>query len=320
MMKAVICRKFGIASQLTIEDIAIPVPNEKQLLIKITATTVTAGDCEIRSQRLGFFFNSMLKIFSKFSTLILGMELAGEVVAVGKKVTLFKVGDKVMAAAGFKANAQFTCLSENGAVVLKPTNMSDQEAAAISVGGINALHFLRKAAIKPNEKILIYGASGSIGTAAIQLAKYYGAIVTTVCSTSNLALVKSLGADITIDYTQEDYAKKGVEYDVIFDTLGKSLFQTNMQLLSKNGRYLLAAPKFIEMIKGFWLTKVTTKKVITAFANHDEEKLLFLKKLVEENKFVTVIDRIYPLEDIVDAHLYVEKGHKKGNVVINVSH
>lgn len=319
-MIAVICRKFGAAHQLTLADVAKPVPSDKQLLIKVMATTVTAGDCEIRSLRLGLIFNFMLRVFSKFSTLILGMELSGEVIAVGKKVTLFKVGDKVMAAPGFKANAEFICLSEDGPVVLQPTNMNDQEAAAISVGGVNALHFLRKADIKLNEKVLIYGASGSIGTAAIQLAKYYGANVTAVCSTSNLTLVKSLGADKAIDYTQEDYSKKGEEYDVIFDTLGKSLFKTNMKLLSENGRYLLAAPKFIEMIKGFWFNKVSTKKVVTSFADHDVEKLIFLKKLVEQRKFIAVIDRIYPLEDIVDAHLYVEKGHKKGNVVITISH
>ncbi|NQZ21080.1 MAG: NAD(P)-dependent alcohol dehydrogenase [Colwellia sp.] len=319
-MKAVICRRFGAANKLTLTDVATPVPSDQQLLIKVMATTVTAGDCEIRSLRLGVIFNFMLRIFSKFSPLGLGMELAGEVIAVGKKVSLFKVGDKVMAAPGFKANAQFICLAEDAPVVLKPTNMNNQEAAAISVGGTNALHFLRKAAIKPNEKVLIYGASGSIGTAAIQLAKYYGAHVTTVCSTSNLALVQSLGADNVIDYSQENYAEQGQEYDVIFDTLGKSLFKTNIKLLSKNGRYLLAAPKFREIIKGFWLTKTSTKKVITAFANHNAEQLSFLKKLVEQKQFTAVIDRIYPLEDIVAAHLYVEKGHKKGNVVITVSH
>jgi NADPH:quinone reductase-like Zn-dependent oxidoreductase len=319
-MKAVTCRKFGAAHQLTLADVSTPVPTDKQLLIKIMATSVTAGDCEIRNLKLGVFINTMLRIFSRVSTLILGMELSGEVIAIGKKVTLFNVGDKVMAAPGFKANAQYICVSEDGPVVLQPANMTDQEAAAISVGGTNALHFLRKAEIKPNEKVLIYGASGSIGTAAIQLAKYYGAHVTGVCSTTNLALVKSLGADKTIDYTQESYAEQGKVYDVIFDTLGKSLYKTNMNLLSENGRYLLAAPTFIEMIKGYWCRKTSTKKVVTTFADHDAEKLTFLKKLVEQKQFIAVIDRTYPLDDIVDAHLYVEKGHKKGNVVITVSH
>jgi len=319
-MKAVICRKFGAAHKLILANVTTPVPSDKQLLVKVMATTVTAGDCEIRSLRLGVIFNFMLRIFSKFSTLSLGMELAGEVISIGKNVSLFKVGDKVMAAPGFKANAQFICLSEDGPVVLKPTNINDQEAAVIPVGGTNALHFLRKAAIKPNEKVLIYGASGSIGTAAIQLAKYYGATVTAVCSTNNLTLVQSLGADNVIDYSQENYAEQGQEYDVIFDTLGKSLFKTNMNLLSENGRYLLAAPKLRERIKGYWLTKTSTKKVITAFANHDAEQLNFLKKLVEQKQFKPVIDRTYPLEEIVDAHLYVEKGHKKGNVAITVSH
>jgi len=319
-MKAVICRKFGTADKLTLADVKMPKPSDKEILIKVMATTVTAGDCEIRSLRLGTAFNFMVRVFSKFSTLILGMELSGEVIAVGNKVTMFNVGDKVMAAPGFKANAQFICLSENAPVVLKPSNMNAQEAAAISVGGTNALHFLRKATIKPNEKILIYGASGSIGTAAIQLAKYYGAHVTAVCSTANLKLVQSLGADKTIDYTKENYAEQGQEYDVIFDTLGKSLFKTNTKLLSENGRYLLAAPKFKEIIKGFYLSKTSSKKVFTAFANHDAEKLAFLKNLVEAKQFTAVIDRIYPLEEITAAHLYVEKGHKKGNVVITVKH
>jgi len=319
-MKAVICRKFGAADKLTLTEVKMPKPNDKEILIKVMATTVTAGDCEIRSLRLGTAFNFMVRVFSKFSTLILGMELSGEIIAVGNKVTMFNVGDKVMAAPGFKANAQFICLSESAPVVLKPSNMNVQEAAAISVGGTNALHFLRKAEIKPNEKILIYGASGSIGTAAIQLAKYYGAHVTAVCSTANLKLVQSLGADKTIDYTKENYAEQGQEYDVIFDTLGKSSFKTNTKLLSENGRYLLAAPKFKEIIKGFYLSKTCSKKIVTAFANHDAEKLAFLKNLVEAKQFTAVIDRIYPLEEITAAHLYVEKGHKKGNVVITVKH
>jgi len=319
-MKAVVCTKYGKADVLKLENIAKPVPKDKQVLIKIMATTVTAGDCEIRSLRFNLFIKLILKVLILFKKLILGMELAGEIVEVGNKVTLFKVGDKVIAAPGFNTYAQYMCMDETGPIAIKPEKLSYEEAATISVGGITALYLLRKAVISPKDKVLIYGASGSIGAVAIQLAKYYGATVTAVCSTSNFELVKSLGADEVIDYTKEDYTKKGVVYDLIFDVLGKSTFSKNVNILSDKGYYLLGSPKFTESLKGFWVSMTTAKTVVSTFALHDAEKLQFLADIHEQGIIKAVIDRTYSLDDIIDAHVYVEKGHKKGNVVITVCH
>ncbi len=319
-MKAVVCTKYGKADVLKLENIAKPVPKDKQVLIKIMATTVTAGDCEIRSLRFNLFIKLILKVLILFKKLILGMELAGEIVEVGNKVTLFKVGDKVIAAPGFNTYAQYMCMDETGPIAIKPDKLSYEEAATISVGGITALYLMRKAVISPKDKVLIYGASGSIGAVAIQLAKYYGATVTAVCSTSNFELVKSLGADEVIDYTKEDYTKNGVVYDLIFDVLGKSTFSKNVDILSDKGYYLLGSPKFTESLKGFWVSMTTAKTVISTFALHDAEKLQFLADIHEQGIIKAVIDRTYSLDDIIDAHVYVEKGHKKGNVVITVCH
>jgi len=319
-MKAVVCTKYGKADVLKLENIAKPVPKDKQVLIKIMATTVTAGDCEIRSLRFNLFIKLILKVLILFKKLILGMELAGEIVEVGNKVTLFKVGDKVIAAPGFNTYAQYMCMDETGPIAIKPEKLSYEEAATISVGGITALYLMRKAVISPKDKVLIYGASGSIGAVAIQLAKYYGATVTAVCSTSNFELVKSLGADEVIDYTKEDYTKKGVVYDLIFDVLGKSTFSKNVNILSDKGYYLLGSPKFTESLKGFWVSMTTAKTVVSTFALHDAEKLQFLADIHEQGIIKAVIDRTYSLDDIIDAHVYVEKGHKKGNVVITVCH
>jgi len=319
-MKAVVCTKYGKADVLKLENIAKPVPKDKQVLIKIMATTVTAGDCEIRSLRFNLFIKLILKVLILFKKLILGMELAGEIVEVGNKVTLFKVGDKVIAAPGFNTYAQYMCMDETGPIAIKPEKLSYEEAATISVGGITALYLMRKAVISPKDKVLIYGASGSIGAVAIQLAKYYGATVTAVCSTSNFELVKSLGADEVIDYTKEDYTKKGVVYDLIFDVLGKSTFSKNVNILSDKGYYLLGSPKFTESLKSFWVSMTTAKTVVSTFALHDAEKLQFLADIHEQGIIKAVIDRTYSLDDIIDAHVYVEKGHKKGNVVITVCH
>ncbi len=319
-MKAIVCTKYGKADVLKLVDIAKPKPKNKQVLIKIMATTVTAGDCEIRSLRFNLFIKLILKGLIHFKKLILGMELAGEIVEVGDKVTLFNVGDKVIAAPGFNTYAQYICMDETGPIAIKPEKLSYEEAATISVGGITALYLMRKAIISPKDKILIYGASGSIGAVAIQLAKYYGARVTAVCSTANFELVKSLGADAVIDYTKEDYTKNGITYDLIFDVLGKSIFKKNVRILSDNGYYLLGSPKFTESLRGFWISITTSKTVISTFALHDAEKLQFLADVHEQGIIKPVIDRTYSLDDTVAAHLYVEKGHKKGNVVINVDH
>jgi len=209
-------------------------------------------------------------------------------------------------------------MREDKMLVIKPTNMTYEEAAAVPTGGLNALHYLRKAAIQSGDKVLICGASGNIGTFSVQLAKYFGAEVTGVCSTRNLEMVKSLGADKVIDYTQENFTNNGQTYDVIFDTAGNSLFSSSIKSLKKNGRYLLANPKLFQMIWGGWISMISRKKVIFKFASYKTEDLAFLKELIERGKIKSVIDRRYPLEQVADAHRYVENKLKKGNVVINV--
>ena len=216
------------------------------------------------------------------------------------------------------AYAEYICLSEDGVLAIKPTNMTYEEAAAIPMGGIEALHFLRQGNIQSGQKVLINGASGSIGTVAVQLAKYFGAEVTGVCSTKNLDMVRSIGSDHVIDYTKEDFTESGETYDVIFDVVGKSPFSSSLKSLNKNGRYLLANPGLSQMIRGRLVSMRSIKKVITGTASENAEDLVFLKELIEAGKIKSVIDRCYPLEKTAEAHRYVDKGHKKGNVVINM--
>ncbi len=311
-MKAVICTKYGSPEVLEIHEIEKPAPRPDELLIKIFATTVHIGDTKIRRLAPGlgpvadFFFKPLMRIILGFRgprKKILGMELSGEIEKIGENVTRFKVGDSVFASTEFQlgAYAQFRCFAENGVVALKPKNMTHEEAAPVSNGGITALIHLRKADIKKEEKVLIYGASGSVGTYAIQIAKYYGAEVTAVCSSQNLELVKSIGADKVIDYTKLDFTGNGETYDVIYDAVGKIEKSKRKKSLSKLGRYLnVLNPSGNIKLKA--------------------EDLLFLKELCEAGKLKTVIDRVYPLEEIIEAHAYVDKGHKKGNVVITVEH
>lgn len=258
--------------------------------------------------------------FRKPRNPIFGMELAGEVEAVGKDVKRFKAGDQVFAStfkANFGAHAEYKCLPEDGAVVTKPNNMTYEEAATLSIGASTALFFLKKGNIQPGQKVLIIGASGSVGTYAVQLAKYYGAEVTGVCSTMNIELVKSLGADKVIDYAQEDFTKTGETYDIIFDAVGKTTFSQCKSSLKSKGYYLHTVMVGSE-IKGPWYSMTTDKKVIGGTAVSRAEELLFLRELVENGWLKSIIDRCYSLEQMVEAHRYVDQGRKKGNVVITL--
>jgi NADPH:quinone reductase-like Zn-dependent oxidoreductase len=251
------------------------------------------------------------------------MDLAGEIESVGKDVKLFKEGDQVFGTTGFGfgAYAEYKCLPEEprvGVLAIKPADMTYEEAAAVPVGGLEALHFLRKGNIQSGQKVLINGAGGSIGTFAVQLAKYFGAKVTGVDSTGKLDMLRSIGADQVIDYTREDFTTNGETYDVIFDVVGKSSFSHSVRSLKHNGRYLLANPGLSQMVRGRWTSMRSSKKVIFGAASGTTEDLVFLKELIEAGKMKSVIDRRYPLEQIPEAHSYVEKGHKKGNVVITM--
>lgn len=322
-MKAIICTEYGPPEVLQLAEVDKSAPKDNELLIKIRAATVTTGDVEIRKfqmptwlwlpARIGFGIRGPRRK-------ILGQELAGEVEAVGKEVKLFRKGDQIFAHTGFGlgAYAEYISLPEDGILAKKPSNMGFKEAAAIPMGGIEALHFLRLGNIQKGQKILIIGASGSIGTVAVQLAKYWGAEVTGVCSTLNLDMVRSIGADQVIDYTKEDYTQNDVIYDVIFDVIGKSSFSRSLRSLNKDGYYLLANPGLSQMVRGLWTSLVSSQKIVFGAASGKAEDLIFLKELIEAGKIKTIIDRCYSLEQMIEAHKYVEKGHKMGNVVITM--
>ena len=324
-MKAIVFTKYGPPEVLQLRDVEKPVPKENEVLIKIHAAAVNTGDCEIRRFDINILFWLFLRIamgiLKPRGTKILGQEVSGVIEAIGKDVTQFTVGDSVMAQTGFTFGgyAEYVCLSTKNAMVIKPQNISWEQASAVPVGGANALHFLRKANIQAGQKVLIYGSTGSIGTLAVQLAKYYGAEVSAICSTSKIELVKSLGADHIIDYKKEDFTKNGELYDVIFDTIGGSPFTECVSSLKDNGVFLIANPKVFEMVRAIWISKTSSKKVMFEFADSKTEDLLFLKKLIEDEKLNVVVDEKYfTLEQTIEAHYYVEKRHKTGNVVLRI--
>lgn len=323
-MKAIVYERYGPPDVLELKEVAKPTPKDNEVLIRTHATTVTSGDCRVRGLNVPAGFGLMVRLvygILRPRQPILGTELAGEVESVGKDVRKFKVGDQVFAFTGavsMGCYAEYKCMPEDGAVALKPATLTYDEAAALSFGGTTALHFLRRGKLQRGEKVLVNGASGGVGTAAVQLAKHFGADVTGVCSTANVELVRSLGADHVIDYTKDNFTENGETYDVIVDTAGTAPFSRSKRSLKERGRLLQVLGSLPDMLQAPWVSMTTSKKVIAGTGPERAEDLRFLAELAEAGKFTPVIDRRYPFEQIAEAHRYVETGRKKGNVVITM--
>ncbi|MBZ0281128.1 MAG: NAD(P)-dependent alcohol dehydrogenase [Anaerolineae bacterium] len=328
-MKAVMYTEYGSPDVLHLKEIEKPTPKDNEILIRIHTINVNYGDIiarnfgnvtprEFNMPSIFLFLARMEFGFRKPKKQILGSEFAGEVEAVGKAVKQFKVGDPVFGYRGSSmgANAEYLCMPETGLVALKPGNLSYEEAAAIPGGALTALSLLQKVDIQPGQKVLVNGASGSIGSYALQLAKHFGAEVTGVCGTTRLELVKALGADKVIDYTREDFTKNGETYDLIFDVLGRSSFSRCKRSLKPNGRYFLASFKMKQVFQMLWTSFVGSKKVVCALSSDTPENLAFVKELAEAGKLKAIVDRCYPMEQAAEAHRYVEKGHRTGSVLI----
>ncbi len=317
-MKAAVYTQYGSPEVLQVKEVAKPSPKGNEILLRIKATAVNSGDVRLRKAdpfAVRFIFGLL-----KPRTNILGTVFSGEVESVGSQVKLFKVGDQVFGHTDMKfgAYAEYICVPEDGSLALKPAAISHHEAAGIPFGGVTALHFIKKAMIKPGQKVLVVGASGAVGTAAVQLAKSFGANVTGVCSTANIDLVKAIGVDKVIDYTKEDFTQNGETYDVIFDTVKAIDVSRSLNSLTKNGVMILSAAGMSEMLQGARISMTSERKVLTGVISHKAEDIIFLKELMEAGKYKPVIDRTYPLEQIAAAHAYVEKGHKKGNISITI--
>jgi NADPH:quinone reductase-like Zn-dependent oxidoreductase len=328
-MKAIAWTRYGPPEVLQLREVTKPAPKDNEVLIRVHATTVTAGDCGLRGLRFPLAFQLPLRLFLGVRrprrVITLGQELAGEIEAVGSAVTRFQTGDQVCGWCGFGlgAYAEYKCLPESGVLTIKPSAMTYEEAATLPVGGLEAAYFVRRGAIQRGEKVLICGAGGSIGTYAVQIAKYYGAVVTGVDSAEKLDMLRSIGADHVIDYAREDFTKSGDIYDVIFDVVGKSAFSRSLRSLAPHGRYLLGNPRLFQRMRGRWVARSGGKTVIawaSRSASEHAEEFTFLKQLIETGVVTSVIDRSYPLEQTAEAHRYVETGRKLGHVVITVGH
>lgn len=319
-MRAAIVTRYGPPDVVQIQEVEKPAPQDHEILVRIHATTVSTADWRIRKAD-PFLVRFFIGLRRPKRVKILGMEFAGTVEAVGKAVARFRAGDPVFGGTGIKfgSHAEYARVPEDGAVALKPSSITFEDAAAVYFGGVSALHFLRKGKIHAGQRVLIYGASGSVGTSAVQLAKHFGAHVTGVCSTANLELVKSLGADEVVDYTREDFSRAGRVYDMVFDAVGKSGFPRSLSSLKPGGSYVLVAGSsgISARIRGTWASLTGTAKVVDGgIARGESAEQSFLKELIEAGKLRAVVDRCYPLEQIAEAHRYAEAGHKKGNVVI----
>jgi len=329
-VKAIVWTRYGPPDVLQLQEVEKPTPKDNEVLIRIYATTATAGDCEQRRMKTAMRYRLLMRLYVGLirpkRITVLGMELAGEIESVGKDAKLFKEGDQVFAATGFVgmgACAEYICLPEEpegGVLATKPANMTYEESATVPEAGLEALHFVRQGNIRSGQKVLISGAGGTIGTFAVQLAKYFGAEVTGVDSAGKLDMLRSIGADQVIDYTQEDFTKSGETYDFILDVVGTSSFSGSIRSLKQNGRYRIANPGPSQMVRGRWTSMTSSKKVIFGAAYPKTVDLLFLKELIEAGEVKSIIDRRYPLEQTAEAHRYVETGDKKGHVVITLEH
>ena len=324
-MKAIVYERYGPPEVLQLKEVKKPTPKDNEVLIKTHATTVTSGDWRVRSLNVPAGFGLIMRLVFGVTIPkqpILGTELAGIVETVGKDVRKFKVGNQVFAFsdAAMGCHAEYKCMPEDGAMALKPANLTYEEAAALSFGGTTALDFFRRGKLQSGEKVLVNGASGGVGTAAVQLAKHFGADVTGVCSTTNVELVRSLGASHVIDYTKEDFTQNGETYDVIIDTAGTAPFSRSKSSLKERGRLLMVLGGLPDMLRIPWVSMTSSKKVVAGPAAGRAEDLRFLAGLAEAGEFKPVIDRCYPFEQIAEAHSYVDTGRKKGNVIITLEH
>jgi NADPH:quinone reductase-like Zn-dependent oxidoreductase len=322
-MKAVVWTNYGPPDVLKVQEIENPVPKANEVLIQIHSTSVTAGDCELRRFKIPTYLWLPIRIYTGLRSpgnIILGQEISGKVIEVGEQVTKFKKGDQIFAATGFRFGgyAEYVCLPENDSIYIKSTKISFEVATTIPTGGINGLHFVQLCNIKPGDKVLINGAGGSIGTYAVQIAKKLGAEVTCVDSADKLKMLQTIGSDYVVDYESEDYTQSKDKYDAIIDVIGSASISKSIKLLNRKGRLILGNPSLKGMLKGLWISITSSKRVKSELAKYKPEDFYYLTEMIEKGHIIPVIDRSFLLEDIVDAHQYVEKGYKKGNIIVKV--